>query len=731
MRTIILAGLIALLASLGSLLTASAEQRPYSMDQPCVSHDLNTLWSVLGVSEASDGITPNQDAVNNVSCEFEWESLKLAWTNLPLRASLRKNLMDASVSGINAAGSEPKGYVYPATNDIKWFGLDYHFDQQPRFINAVYDYYAWTKDTAFLKAMQPKIEAAMDYMMNIMKGKEGLPITPDPYNGISNTGRPSTYMDCYREGYEVTWILESYYTSLLDMAKLETALGDPIKASHYASDANKFPSEFNRLWNPVTHRYVGWRDSNGGLHDYGFTYINLEALARGLGDAGKAYRIFQWLDHGKAQPTAAGAHIGSEDIYQCIAAPRSNTIRIPTSDWVPWSVSETLRNTLFKYGTLVEDGGSELLWNYYDVMARLRWLDANDAWRKFADMVYRAGGDPLMYTEVATNHPLDVYGENYLEFAANGGENGLAGLSPLYGFMGLRPGLNGLYASPNLPTSLVYLKCDDISYGSHDCSVKVVRGRIVYDYDLFNNFTVLGAAGTSSTFKTENGFNSVGALLYLDKGVHQSGYYIRTIQNVVLPVMQPTVSHPIRIKLERLEGGKWAAVAMAIADTRYSDAWLYARIAHQPAGTYRLTLTDSSKSFSWLNQDGVYDIRAVDEPVTKAEIIRVHGAKVSLKASKSFSAIHFAGTGSMRYVKLYRKMGGFWWIVRVTWASSPHGGVLSFADQPKGNYKLAFDKPFKGVGALESSLYLVTVTSDGKSSTQTVGAGGKVRLSIP
>jgi hypothetical protein len=686
---------------------------------------------VLGVSDASDGISPNQDAVNNVSCEFEWESLKLAWTNLPLRSTLRKNLLEASISGINATGSEPKGYVYPAANDIKWFGLDYHFDQQPRFINAVYDYYGWTKDTAFLKEMQPKVEAAMDYMMHIMKGREGLPITLDPYNGISNTGRPSTYMDCYREGYEVTWILESYYTSLIDMAKLETALGNPAKASLYAAYAIKFPSQFNHLWNPATHRYVGWRDSSGRMHDYGFTYINLEALARGLGDAGKAYRIFDWLDHGKVQPTAAGADIGSVNIYQCTAAPRSNTIRIPVSDWVPWSVSETLRGTLFKYGTMVEDGGSELLWNYYDVMARLKWLDADDAWRRFADMVYRAGGDPLMYTEVAANHPLDVYGENYLEFAANGGENGLAGLTPLYGFIGLSPELSGLYASPNLPTSLVYLKCDYINYDSHDYSVEVSRGRVVYDYDLFNNFTVIGDAGATHSFKTENGFNKIGLLLYLNKGVQQSGYYIRTFQNAVLPVIQPSVTSPIRIKLERLLGDKWVTVAMAMADARYGDAWLYTSIEPQSAGTYRVTLRDPSRSFSWLNQDGVYDIRAVQEPLTNSENIHVNGKKTVFKASKPFSAIHVEERKEFRNVYMYRQMGRHWQRVNAIWASSPGGGGLfSFADQPKGVYKLAFDKICKSDCTLESLLYSVKVTSEGKSFTQSVRTGEEIKLKL-
>src|SRR5205807_1646548 len=133
------------------------------------------------------------------------------------------------------------------------------------------------------------------------------------------------------------------------------------------------------------------------------------------------------------------------------------------------------------YGALVEDGGALLWVNYYDVMARLKWLDADSAWRKFADMLYRVEGDALLFTE-SVSHPTNTYGENYLEVGpADGPENGLNAAAPLNGFMGIQPQVDGLYTTPNLPTSLLFLISSSVSYGSQTYQVRVTRGEVVTD----------------------------------------------------------------------------------------------------------------------------------------------------------------------------------------------------------------------------------------------------------
>ena len=418
----------------------------YGSDQPFFSQALNDFWTLQGLGQTTGGIKANWGALLGSSDWYEWNSLKVAWTNDTAdKAAQRDLLLHANITGVNAQGAQAGGYVWPSNGSEFWLCPSPHFDQMPRFICAVYNDYVWSRDRAFLQKMQPKLEAVMDYMTHTMQGRNGLLVCPGVYNGLPNQGPNTTYMDCYREAGQVTWIEEGYYTALQDMAAMETVLGSKARAETCAVSARKLPAQFDAaLWNAKTRRYAGWKDSRGTLHDYGFTYLNLEALTRGLGDGSKASDVFDWLDYGKTQPTKWGGHIGSMDIYQCVVAPRSNTAPIPDADWDFWSVSKSLRDSSMGYGALVEDGGALLWVNYYDVMARLKWIDADNAWRKFADMLFRVEGDPLRFTESVT-HPTNAYRENYLEVGpADGPENGLNGTLPLYGFMGIYATMNGL-----------------------------------------------------------------------------------------------------------------------------------------------------------------------------------------------------------------------------------------------------------------------------------------------
>ena len=95
-----------------------------------------------------------------------------------------------------------------------------------------------------------------------------------------------------------------------------------------------------------------------GVHDAGYTYANLLALGRGLGDSTKAYKVFDWLDNGTAEATVGGGHVGSTNIYQLVVAPRS-TARVPNADWHEWSMpgrNEDGGDSMYPYGRNVEDG---------------------------------------------------------------------------------------------------------------------------------------------------------------------------------------------------------------------------------------------------------------------------------------------------------------------------------------------------------------------------------------
>ena len=67
-------------------------------------------------------------------------------------------------------------------------------------------------------------------------------------------------------------------------------------AQALAQLADEMRQDFQtRFWNADTGRFVGWIDVEGRSYDYGFTFVNLEAVYYGLAAAAGA-SIFAWLD---------------------------------------------------------------------------------------------------------------------------------------------------------------------------------------------------------------------------------------------------------------------------------------------------------------------------------------------------------------------------------------------------------------------------------------------------
>jgi len=686
----------ALFAPLILATPTSSRAQQYQTDQPVITRALNQYWSLQGLGHVTAGVTPHWPAVFGSSDWFEWNSLKIAWTDDQADKDKQRSLLENDrIDGVNVRGAQAPGYVWPANDSELWIGVQPHFDQMPRFICAVYNDYLWSRDRGFLRRMRPKLEAVMDYLALTMRARDGLPRCPGPFNGRSGQGPNTTYMDCYREGGVVAWIAEGYATALADMEAIERVLGDRKRAAEYGAAARAYPARFDaQLWNAATHRYAGWRDGGGALHDYGFTYLNLEALARGLGDAGKADAIFRWLDAGAAQPTQAGGHVGSTDIYQCVVAPRSNTRAIPARDWDPWSVSPALRRTTMGYGALVEDGGALLWVNYYDILARLRWLDADSAWRKLTDLLFRVAGDPLLFTEDVT-HPTNVYRENYLEVGpADGSENGIAGVTPLCGFMGVRLRPDGLCASPNLPTSLLFLECRGIRYGSMTYAIRVSRGQVVADASPLTS-------DKAQPLVARAPFNTLGLLL----------------EPVTCPGCRATV------RLEKRAGSAWADVVSTSIVVPDRAAYTYLAVSDQPAGAYRVV---------WPHGGGRHACRLVREPAsaTARGVFRRGQAAVAARTAFSRVLVRTA-IGSPGVVTLSRRLGSHWRPVTAAWAAGPHGGVLSFADQPAGSYRLRLDRSPSGTYVLEANHYTIGVSGGGTAWSATVPAGRTVRLALP
>lgn len=204
-----------------------------------------------------------------------------------------------------------------------------------------------------------------------------------------------------------------------------------------------------RFWNESTGRFIGWRDSEGTPYDYGFTFVNNEAIALGFASDAHAKAIREWID---GRRTVAGDTSTGADIYHWRFGPRATTRRNVETYFWGWSDPASI-----PWGGQVQDGGAVLGFSYYDLMARLQVNGPDDALRRLKEItswfgeVQRAGGYRKYYTN------------SYRGTLQGGGTAGGLGLDHeffesvmvpqvlLYGFLGFRPRLDGCLIAPQLP----------------------------------------------------------------------------------------------------------------------------------------------------------------------------------------------------------------------------------------------------------------------------------------
>ena len=362
------------------------------------------------------------------------------------------------------------GYVYTWGNNPGWPFPDNakfdtrHFTTNSNFILATYRYYAWTRDIDFLRANAKRARSAMDFMLTRLHGADGIIVLPDKDHGGTTNDLPSNYWDDIPFGGKSAYENAYFYASLGAMASIESTLGDQDRAKYLNDLREKTRKLYNELfWNDKAGRYIGCIDKNGVVHDYGFTYVNMEAATYGLPNADQVQRIYHWMEHDK---TASG----KTDTYSKYRfAPRVNTI--DCKDW--WYLNGKAEIPSQDYDTHLENGGAILYTSGYDVMARAKYLGADNAFKRMQEILDRyeepdalCGGSPLRYElnngwQVGTDVPFP--------------ESGLAPASFLYAFLGIQATADGLVVTPNLPASLTYAGVKNLRYQGHMLDVKVTR----------------------------------------------------------------------------------------------------------------------------------------------------------------------------------------------------------------------------------------------------------------
>ena len=283
------------------------------------------------------------------------------------------------------------------------------------------------------------------------------------------------------------------------------------------------------FWNPAMGRFSnGIRSDNGAVLDYGYVYLNEEAVAAGIGTAEQRGQIMDWIS---GKRVVEGDESTGEDIYFYRFAPRFSTA-VNTADFI-WSYTSP------GFSKQVQDGGAVICWSYYDLLSRLHVYGADDAFDRLKSIqswyedVLAAGG-------TGTNFYNDYYmyletGSGIYQLQQSGAQNGAMGLDTEFlesimlhsaipfGFFGMdATEYNTVAFTNNLPSQLGWWQIDNMLYGGitysvrmekNTLSIKNVEGTVPEGYALTLRFAE-PAGGYSVTvngnktedFKVEDGY---------------------------------------------------------------------------------------------------------------------------------------------------------------------------------------------------------------------------------
>ena len=365
-----------------------------------------------------------------------------------------------------------------------------HNINSQNFVRGCATYFCWTRDLEFLRHNINRMRTAMRFMMTEHQtlerkvvftgwvGHDGRPgyqrnadgsLTFACGHGIGNNYwdiLPFGNLDCYATIH--------YYDALQAMMRIERdilthpdwqvsrgALAfDPDFLARHAAEVK---AEGNRLfWNNATGRFVACIDADGKPHDYGFTFLNFEAVHYDFPTPEHTQSIMSWLNGDRAVEgdTAQGG-----DIYHWRFAPRATTRR--NLDWYFWAWSSP---ESIPFGGQVQDGGAVLGFSFQDLMARVKTLGPDNAWKRLQeilrwfDEVQAAGGYRKYY---------DGKREGSLQGGGTAGGLGLemeffeSAMVPqvmLYGFLGFAPRADGFKLNPHLPKDWPELTVDRILF---------------------------------------------------------------------------------------------------------------------------------------------------------------------------------------------------------------------------------------------------------------------------
>ena len=333
----------------------------------------------------------------------------------------------------------------------------------------------WSQDYTFLRDQVGRVRTAMRFIMREFdtrkrkcvyttwpghEGRSGVRYVDGKKVVIPGEGIGSNYWDLLPFGGEDALATLYYYDALLDLAELEEQVSahpqwcvatgadafDPADLRRHAHEVKDCGTK--RFWNAKTGRF-GTVDLDGNLHDYGFTFLNNEAVYYDFATPAQAKSIHAWMT---GERIVEGDTSTGPDIYHWRFGPRSTTKRNIDYYFWGWSNPENI-----PFGGQVQDGGGVLGWSYHDLMARLMTAGPDDSARRLEeictwfDETQAAGGYRAYYSDPSRGTMQGANVAGGLGLDKEFFESILVPQVMLYGFLGFRPTADGCEIFPRLP----------------------------------------------------------------------------------------------------------------------------------------------------------------------------------------------------------------------------------------------------------------------------------------
>jgi len=404
--------------------------------------------------------------------------------------------------GINFGESAPD-----ATVGIQALFTQYdtrHNINNQNFIRGACQYFWWTRDLNFLRENLGRIRLALLYLMEEQgglrekcilttftghDGRSGIERGPDGRKIIhSGRGIGNNYWDLLPMGHRDAYATIHYYDALNHMASLEGEIEAHPEWGMPGGPLARSPGEIRRhaaevkaragklFWNEATGRFTCGIDVDGKAHDYGFTFINCEAIYYGFATAAQADSILSWLS---GERTVPGDTSTGKDIYHWRFGPRTTTRRnIDYYGWF-WHSPESI-----PWGGQVQDGGGVLGFSYHDLQSRLKVRGPGDAWRRLQEIIrwfdeVQAAGGYREYYKDGTRGTLQGGGPpGGLGMDKEFFESILVPQIMIFGFLGFRPRADGFELDPKLPKEWPELRVTRIHFQRLTLDITAAQSKI-------------------------------------------------------------------------------------------------------------------------------------------------------------------------------------------------------------------------------------------------------------